>query len=75
MKTIKIIVLLIGVMMLDSCVGNNHGVIDKKDYTNWYGGTMPPGICTYHTGDVTTEDSCNRYQIGDTIGHSSSHKQ
>lgn len=45
--------------------------ITNKSWTNGYGKAMPANICyyTYDYGWRATEDSCSKYNIGDTVIH------
>lgn len=44
--------------------------ITKKEYSQTFT-TLPPGICVYTYGPdyKETQDSCNKYNIGDQINH------
>lgn len=59
---------IIAIVALSSCTSDNHGIIDKKLYvTPTLGNAYPPGICYIGYGDYYIEDSCNKWNIGDTI--------
>jgi len=66
MKKTKLSIAVIAILFA-SCSDNNRWTVRVKGYTD------KPSICTYvyHSGGSAfyTDDSCNKYNVGDTIPH------
>lgn len=70
MKTLITIIVLIGISSCQMSTKRQWNISSKVLYTS--GGT-PSGVCKYKITDGDnweyTEDSCNKYNVGDTVKH------
>lgn len=71
----KIIIIFIIINLLNSCRGKaTDKIIIIKSYKDYIGNDLQKGLCRYYytaydgfDGYIEFIDSCNKYNIGDTI--------